>query len=45
MFVLSIPTQQIIKRLNWEEEQWQKVHLIQVEDSEEEGICVENDST
>ena len=45
MFVLSIPTQQIIKWLNWEEEQWQKVCLIQVEDSEEEEICVEDNST
>ena len=31
LLVLSIPTQQIIRRLNWEEEWWQKVHLVQIE--------------
>ena len=44
LFVLSISIQQIIKWLNWEEEQWQKVHLIQIEESDEEN-CVKDDST
>ena len=44
LFVLSVPTQQIIRRLNWEEEQWLKVHLIQIEESDEEN-CVKDDST
>ena len=42
--VMSIPTQQIIGQLNWEEEQRQKVHLVQIEESDEES-CVEDDST
>ena len=45
LLILSIPTQQIIRQLNWEEEWQQKVHLIQIEDSKEEEICVEDDST
>ena len=44
LLVLSVPTQQIIRQLNWEEEQQQKVHLIQIEESDEEN-CVEDDST
>ena len=44
LFVLSIPSQQIIWWLNWEEEQWQKIHLVQIEESEEES-CVKDDST
>ena len=44
LFVLSVPTQQVIRRLNWEEERQQKVHLIQIEESDEVN-CVEDDST
>ena len=44
LLVMSIPTQQIIRRLNWEEEQRHKVHLVQIEESDEES-CVEDDST
>ena len=44
LLVLSVPTQQIIRRLNWEEEQQQKVHLIQIKESDEEN-CVEDNST
>ena len=44
LFVLSIPNQQIIRWLNWEEEQQHKVHLVQIEESDEES-CVEDDST
>ena len=44
LLVLSVPTQQIIRRLNWEEERQQKVHLIQIEESDEES-CVKDDST
>ena len=44
LFVLSVPTQQIIRWLNWEEEQQSKVHLIQIEESDEEN-CVKDDST
>ena len=44
LLVLSVPTQQIIRRLNWEEERRQKVHLIQIEESDEEN-CVKDDST
>ena len=43
LLVLSIPSQQIIWQLNWEEEWQQKVHLVQIEESEEES-CVEDDS-
>ena len=44
LLVLSVPSQQIIRQLNWEEKQWSKVHLIQIEESDEEN-CVEDDST
>ena len=44
LLVLSVHTQQIIRRLNWEEEQRSKVHLIQIEESDEEN-CVKDDST
>ena len=44
LLVMSIPTQQIIRRLNWEEEQRHKVHLVQIEESDEES-CVKDDST
>ena len=43
LLVLSVPTQQIIGWLNWEEEWRQKVHLIQIEESDEEN-CVEDNS-
>ena len=43
LLVMSIPTQQIIRRLNWEEEQRHKVYLVQVEESDEEN-CIEDDS-
>ena len=44
LFVLSIPAQQVIRQLNWEEEWRQKIHLVQIEESDEES-CVEDDST
>ena len=44
LLVLSVPTQQIIRRINWEAERQQKVHLIQIEESDEES-CVKDDST
>ena len=44
LLVMSIPTQQIIRRLNWEEEQWQKVCLVQIEESDKES-CVPDNST
>ena len=44
LFVLSVPTQQIIRQLNWKEERQQKIHLIQIEESDEEN-CVEDNST
>ena len=44
LLVLSVPTQQIIRQLNWEEEWQQKVHLVQIEESDEES-CVKHDST
>ena len=44
LLVLSVPTQWIIRWLNWEEEWQQKVHLIQIEESDKEN-CVEDDST
>ena len=43
LLVMSIPTQQIIRQLNWEEERQQKVHLVQIEESDKES-CVEDDS-
>ena len=44
LLVLSVPTQQIIRQWNWEEEQQQKVHLVQIEESDEEN-CVKDNST
>ena len=44
LVVLSIPNQQIIQQLNLEEEWWQKVHLVQIKESDEES-CVKDDST
>ena len=44
LLVLSIPNQQIIRWLGWEEEWWQKVHLVQIQESDEES-CVKDDST
>ena len=44
LLVMSIPTQQIIRWSNWEEKRWQKVHLVQIEESDEES-CVEDNST
>ena len=44
LFVLSVPAQQIIRWLNWEEERQQKIHLIQIKESDEEN-CVKDDST
>ena len=43
LLVLSIPTQQIIRQLNWEEERWQKVCLVQIRESDEEN-CVKDNS-
>ena len=43
LLVLSVPTQQIIRQLNWEEQQQRKVCLVQIEGSDEES-CVKNDS-
>ena len=45
MLVQFLPTQQIIIQLNQEEEQLQRVCLIQIEDSEREEICVKDNST
>ena len=44
LLVLSVPAQQIIRWLNWEEERQQKIHLIQIEELDKEN-CVEDDST
>ena len=44
LLVLSVPSQQIIRQLNWKEEQRSKVHLIQIEESDEEN-CVQDNST
>ena len=44
LLVMSIPTQQIIRQLNWEEEQRHKIHLVQIEESDEQS-CVKDDST
>ena len=38
LFVLSVSAQQIIRRLNWEEERQQKIHLIQIEESDEKIV-------
>ena len=44
LLVLSVPTQQIIRQINWEAERRQKVHLVQIKESDEES-CVEDDLT
>ena len=44
LLVMSIPTQQIIRWLNWEEERRQTVCLVQIKESDKES-CVEDDST
>ena len=44
LLVLSVPTQQVIRWLNWEEEWRQKVCLVQIKESDEES-CVEDNST
>ena len=41
---MSIPTQQIIRQSNWEEERQQKVRLVQIKESDKES-CVKDDST
>ena len=45
MLIQFLLIQQIIRQLNEEEEWWQRVCLIQIEDSKREEICVEDNST
>ena len=45
MLVQFLPTQQIIRQLNQEEEWWWRVYLIQIKDSKRGKICVEDNST